>query len=160
VPVPPESELTALYSLHALAQTARIFSVGNGKEIQCIDCFKGPVLSAIFTVDSAHGIAGSSTGQLVVFDASSGQVVQTIQKAHSSKINSLAASADGKLLVSGSSDKSVKVWRSTDGECKWVLIKTLTLADEVTGVAWSPDQVCLKSSEVSMRMSHHKSFTP
>lgn len=124
-----------------MVQTARIFSVGNGKEMQCIDCFKGPVLSATFTMDSMHAIAGSSTGQIVICDASTGQIVQNIPKAHSSKINSIAASADGKLLVTGSSDKCAKVWQ-LNAEGQWSAIKTLSLADEVTGVAWSPDQVC------------------
>ena len=129
--------------------------MGNGKEMQCIDCFKGPVLSAIFNVDSIHAVAGSSTGQLVFFAASTGQVVQNIQRAHTSKINSIAASADGKLLVTGGSDKSAKVWQ-LGAEGKWTMIKSLGLADEVLGVAWSPDQLLLAAccADGTVRIYH------
>ena len=79
-------------------QTARIFSVSNGKEQFCCDAYKGPVLSGAFTTDSLHALTGSSTGQLVILDASTSAVVQHIEDAHGDRINSIAAASDGQLV--------------------------------------------------------------
>ena len=116
--------------MHTHMQTARIFTVGNGKELQCIDTFKGPVLSCAFTVDSLHAIAGSSTGQLVISEVGSGKAVQRVENAHAGKINHMSAAPDGKLLATGGSDKVCKVWQLS-GSGRWACIKTLKLADEV-----------------------------
>ncbi len=42
-------------------------------------------------------------------------------KAHEKDINSLAVSPNDKLIVSGSSDKTAKIWSSADGACLAVL---------------------------------------
>ncbi len=42
-------------------------------------------------------------------------------KAHEKDINSLAVSPNDKLIISGSSDKTAKIWSSTDGTCLGVL---------------------------------------
>jgi WD40 repeat protein len=145
-----EQILTGAYDM-----TAKIFNVGNGKEMQCIDGFKGPVLSATFTVDSSCVVAGSSKGQLVVIDASNGKVLQRIEHAHAGKINSVTASADGKLLATAGSDKCAKVWH-VGASGQWALIKTLKMAEEVTCVAWSPDQLLLaaSSTDSTVRVYH------
>jgi len=129
--------------------------VGNGKELRCINDFKGPVLSATFTPDSLHAVMGSSTGQLVIADASTGKTVQRFETAHAGKLNSISVAADGKLFVTGGSDKCAKVWQKSAAG-SWALIKTLKLADEVTGVAWSPDQLLLavSSADSTVRIYH------
>eukprot|EP00802_Teleaulax_amphioxeia_P019728 Tamp_19973.p1 GENE.Tamp_19973~~Tamp_19973.p1 ORF type:complete len:379 (+),score=83.22 Tamp_19973:72-1139(+) len=126
-------------------KTARIFSVSNGKEQFCCDAYKGPVLSGAFTTDSLHALTGSSTGQLVILDASTGAVVQRIENAHGDRINSIAASPDGQLVATGSGDKTSKIWQKTKtaGGGKWEQIKTLKSGDEVTALSWSPCQLLL-----------------
>ena len=114
-------------------QAARIFNVGNGKETRCFDDFEGPVLSVLWTGDSVHAVAGSSTGELVFFDASSGKEVKRINKAHTGRVNGMAISTDGKLLATAGGDKLAKVWDLgasgfAGGNCK--LITSLKLADE------------------------------
>ncbi|KAL0305240.1 UNVERIFIED_CONTAM: Pre-processing protein [Sesamum angustifolium] len=59
----------------------------------------------------------------VVFDRPSGQVVSTLS-GHSKKVTSVKFAAEGELVVTGSADKTVRVWRgSEDGnyECRHVL---------------------------------------
>ncbi|KAK4405958.1 Pre-processing factor 19 [Sesamum angolense] len=59
----------------------------------------------------------------VVFDRPSGQVVSTLS-GHSKKVTSVNFAAEGELVVTGSADKTVRVWRgSEDGtyECRHVL---------------------------------------
>lgn len=55
---------------------------------------------------------------------------------HSHIVRSLAVSADGKILISGSRDKTIKIWQLETGE----LIRTLTGHTEgVFAIALSPD---------------------
>jgi WD40 repeat protein len=55
---------------------------------------------------------------------------------HSHQVNSLAFSPDGDLLVSGSGDQKVRIWRVEDG----ALLYTLEgHADDVNSVTFSPD---------------------
>jgi WD40 repeat protein len=64
-----------------------------------------------------------------------GDPLQTFE-GHAYQVNSLAFSPDGELLVSGSRDQKVRVWRVMDGE----LLTMLEGHDaEVTSVAFSPD---------------------
>jgi WD40 repeat protein len=71
-----------------------------------------------------------------------GSVGVTSLKGHSDRINSLAFSPDGKILASGSDDKTIKIWQLATGK----LICTLTghLA-AVQSVAFSPNGLMLVS---------------
>ncbi|MBK9388802.1 MAG: hypothetical protein IPN68_00945 [Bacteroidetes bacterium] len=55
---------------------------------------------------------------LIFFAAlnTSGQQVQTmVQTGHYSAVTAVCYSSDGNFIVTGSSDKSVKLWRRSDG---------------------------------------------
>ena len=55
---------------------------------------------------------------------------------HTERVTSVAFSPDGKRIVSGSGDQTLKVWDAASGQ------ETLTLAghtERVTSVAFSPD---------------------
>jgi WD40 repeat protein len=61
---------------------------------------------------------------------------------HADYVNSVAFSPDGTLLASGSDDKTIKLWRVSDGS----LVRTLTGHTYwVNSVAFSPDGTLLAS---------------
>src|SRR4030067_169286 len=62
-------------------------------------------------------------------------------KAHIGPVESVACSPDGKLLASGSSDKSIKLWEMPKGK----LLNTLTGHGGVGSVSFSPDGKLLAS---------------
>ena len=70
-----------------------------------------------------------------MWDAESGQETLTL-KGHTDVVNSVAFSPDGKWIVTGSSDKTLRVWDSETGQ------ETLTLkghSNIVISVSFSPD---------------------
>ena len=74
-------------------------------------------------------------------------LIRTIQSTdgHTSKANSVAYSPDGKTIVTGSDDGTLKIWNAKTG----LLIKTLAgHTDYVTSVAYSPDGKTIASGEL------------
>jgi len=70
-----------------------------------------------------------------VYDLASGREVLSMA-GHSSWVNCLVYSPDGKRLVTGSADENVKLWDTTTGQ----EVFTLTgHSRQVIGVAFSPD---------------------
>ena len=68
-------------------------------------------------------------------DISAGKFIGVL-RGHVSSVYQIAWSADSRLLVSGSSDSTLKVW---DIQSKKLLIDLPGHADEVYTVDWSPD---------------------
>ena len=80
-------------------------------------------------------------GEIIIWDAMSGGCMLTL-KGHSSYLNSVCWSPDGKYLASGSDDNTVKIWDAKSGEC----IQTLPgHSVSVSSVCWSPDGKYLAS---------------
>ena len=77
--------------------------------------------------------------KLTEAEAAGGQVAEkVIQLDYQAKIYAYAFSSDGKRVLSGSDDKTVRLWEVETGRCLRVL-KGHT-AGELWGVAWSADQ--------------------
>ncbi|KAK4478233.1 hypothetical protein RD792_017516, partial [Penstemon davidsonii] len=67
--------------------------------------------------------SAGADSNVVVFDRPSGQVLSTLS-GHSKKVTSVKFVAEGEIVVSGSADKTVRVWQgSEDGnyECRQIL---------------------------------------
>jgi WD40 repeat protein len=77
-----------------------------------------------------------------LIDTSSWQVIRTLE-GHTSGVNSVAFSPDGKLLASGSTDWTIKLWEVATGSPVRTLYGHTWV---VNSVAFSPDGRLLASS--------------
>ena len=65
--------------------------------------------SAQFSPDGQQIVSGSHDGTVRIWDAVTGESVQTLE-GHTSYVNSAQFSPDGRQIVSGSGDSTVRVW--------------------------------------------------
>ncbi|CAB4911310.1 unannotated protein [freshwater metagenome] len=118
-------------------------------------CRYGPVRSVSFSPDGKYVVSGSNDKSLNIWSTSlniwsteSGEVVRTLNgptesgevvrtlNGHTSAVYSVSFSPDGKYVVSGSGDKSVKIWTTESGE----VVRTLNgHTSAVNSVSFSPD---------------------
>ncbi len=108
---------------------------------------RGSVQSFVYAPDGKTiATAGGWTGTFVqVWDAQTGAHKKTFT-GHTKQVNAVAYSLDGKTLVSGSTDGTVRLWEVTTGAQKVVLGRTSWinflfpwLNPPVNSVAYSPD---------------------
>jgi WD40 repeat protein/serine/threonine protein kinase len=132
--------------------TVKIWDSATGQEILTLNRQKQPVKRvAYFNV--AHSPDGKRIvscanempaafpasvvpGQLIVWDSATGQEILAI-KGHTGWVTSVAYSPDGKRIISGSDDNTLKVWDGITGK------EILTLRGHSSGiisVACSPDR--------------------
>jgi eukaryotic-like serine/threonine-protein kinase len=122
------------------------------------------------TSDAAAGLApatvlarAGSRGTIdieAVFDsgwehASQVGVVLNANAGHAAQIVSLAVSADGNRLVTGSLDRTAKCWNLRTGEP----LATFRLADGIRDIAISPDGTLLATASHELRLWNLKTFT-
>lgn len=73
-----------------------------------------------------------------IWDVATGSCVNNLT-GHTDFVESVAYSPDGKHIVSGGDDKSVKIWDATTGSCLKTLTRTPGFGTIVSAVAYSPD---------------------
>ncbi|KAF4609673.1 hypothetical protein D9613_012022 [Agrocybe pediades] len=93
-------------------RTLCIWSMTTGK--MTVEPFhaghRGSVYSVAYSRDSTKIISGFNNGTILVLDAETGNILTSIA-GHTSFVESTAVSPDGSQFVSGSYDKSVRVWQ-------------------------------------------------
>jgi WD40 repeat protein/serine/threonine protein kinase len=96
------------------ANTVKIWDVGTGQELQTLHGHSREVYTVTFSPDAdGRWIASAGEDSTVkVWDSRTGALVRSF-RGHTSVVSSLAFSPDGRLLVSGSRDHTVKVWDVT-----------------------------------------------
>lgn len=104
--------------------------------------------SVAWSPESNRLAAGTSLGQIVVWDVSTGQQLLSIQ-AHSANVRSLDWSSDGRLLASGSEDQLTKIW---DAETGYELLSFDGNGQFVAHLEWSPDSRRLAVTSTGLRL--------
>src|SRR5271155_706782 len=95
-----------------------------------------------FSHDSARLASASSDKTVKIWDASSGECLQTLE-GHSGAVKSVAFSHDSARLASASDDKTVEIWDASSGEC----LQTLEgHSGWVSSVAFSHDSARLAAA--------------
>jgi len=112
----------------------RYLFVGRFPGIPGIELESVSLTSLSFSPDGSL-LACGWEWEVILLDPITGKQLH-ILSGHSREVNSVAFSPDERLLASGSSDKTIKLWNVETGKC----IRTLTgHADSVYSVAFSPD---------------------
>jgi WD40 repeat protein len=94
--------------------TVKIWDVQTGQPLRTLEGHKGDVYTVAFSpVGDGWWVASAGEDSTVkVWDSRSGELVRNF-RGHTGLVSSLAFSPDARLLVSGSRDKTVKVWDVT-----------------------------------------------
>jgi WD40 repeat protein len=109
--------------------------IWNGSATMTRMTHNGSVGSVTWNPLNKKIISGSDDGTIKLWDGRTGDLIQTIDKAHSHFITSLVWHPLGETFASSSWDKSIKIWNGTTGEN----LKTIEEAHrkEITIVAWN-----------------------
>lgn len=91
-------------------QTIRMWDAAAGTYIRTMTNNQA-VLALAFSLDSRWLAAGLASKTIQMFDAGDGAVMQALN-GHQDHVQSLAFSPDGSLLVSGSRDKTLRLWKA------------------------------------------------
>lgn len=122
--------------------TVKVWDLGNGRELRTYRGGKDPVLPVRGLAWSKDGkfIASTSGNDIHVWAPDTGKLEKTL-KGHEKPVSCLAFHPEGKSLVSGSDDKSVRLWDLEKGEVTANLNADFTekAKGQVYAVAFSPN---------------------
>jgi hypothetical protein len=105
---------------------------GNGRPVEGD---RNGITCVIPLPESARFVTGSRAGGIAAYDLTAGPAPFRFEDRHTDAVTCLAASADGRFVVSGSADHMVRVWDAATGRELW----TLDGPASVACVAMSPD---------------------
>jgi len=129
-------------------RTIGIYDARTLDEVARIGPLPAPVRSVVGSRDGRSIFAAMDDGVLLRLDAADGRVEQWFI-GHTDTVHRLALSGDGRLLASGSYDKSVRVWDAGTGAARAVI----ATESAVRAVALSPDDRLLACAMVSGHVS-------
>ena len=110
-------------------KTIKVWDAETGMEILTLTGHADPVTSVAISADGKRIVSGSQGKTIKVWDAASALEFQALKvwdatsalefqalKGHTDPVESVAISADGKRIVSGSDNKTSKVWDAATGQ--------------------------------------------
>jgi hypothetical protein len=126
-------------------KAVKVWDAQTGQELFSLKKHTSIVRCLAFSPDGKRLVSGDgltfgksevmAPGQIVVWDAETGQEIRTLE-GHRGSVISVAFSPDGRRIVSGSQDTSLKVWDAGTGQEIHTLEGDKSM---VSSVAYSPD---------------------
>lgn len=117
----------------------KLLAIADGSVRQTL-AGNGKILDLRFSPDDRI-LASAAGSDINLFDTQTGTFIKKLAK-HDAAVNALAFSADGRLLASGSDDRTAIIWQVDSGKSKHVLKGH---DQTVRAVAFSPDGKLLAS---------------
>lgn len=118
----------------SLDRTIRVWDAADGREIRRFEGFKDSVDVPAVSPDGKYFLAEDSPDFLLL-DLATGETVQRYS-GHGPGVETVAFSPDGRFILSGSFDRTMKLWETSTGR----FIRTFTgHTDSIEAVAFSPD---------------------
>ncbi len=123
--------------------TVRLWDPTTGEIDRVLQVDSYQVLSLAFSPVAINLLTGNESvlatahgnGQIRLWNVATGETIRTIT-AHPRQVFSVRFSPDGKLLASGSDDRTVKIWDASTGDC----LQTISIhTKRVWSVRFSPD---------------------
>lgn len=123
----------------SLDRTSRTWDPDTGKALRLLDYTEDAVelLGPAIISPDLRLVASRSLADITIWEQATRQIVGRLE-GHRSLVVAMAFSHDGKMIASGASDKTIKVWETRGGSwgCLWTLER---LGDNLQSVAFSPD---------------------
>ncbi len=108
VAFPPHDGSTALSG--GDDNTLKLWDVATGDRIRTFSGHIGPVTSVAFSPqDGSTALSGGDDNMLKLWEIATGDVIQTFI-GHTAAVKSVAFSPDGRNVLSGSADRTLKLW--------------------------------------------------
>lgn len=126
--------------------------IWNLKTLNCIRSIEkvGNILCGKFLPGGSLLVVGLKNGDLKLVDLSTSEIIHHIESAHEDSIWAIEVTADGKTVLTGSSDKTVKYWEikvnTLEEKLNLSHIKTLELNESVISMKVSDDSKYLAVS--------------
>ena len=93
-------------------KTVKLWRRARNEKVAELQGIDSPARSIAVGSDGKFAAIGQENGKIKIFDAATGKVAQTLE--HSGAITGAAFSADGSKFVSGSQDKTFRLWNVAD----------------------------------------------
>jgi WD40 repeat protein len=116
-----------------------VWDTAAGAELLTLRGHTGEVYSAAYSADGRSIVSGSVDQTLIVWDATTGEIVRRFGETgerHTDFVTAVAFSPDGSEIVSGSVDRTVRLWDVASGQP--IRVDT-GYGDTITGLRFSAD---------------------
>jgi WD40 repeat protein len=96
-------------------RTAKLWQRARNAHKTDLAGLESPARAIAVSADGKWAALAEENGKIKLFDLASGKVAQTLA-GHSAAVSDVSFSADASKLVSGSQDKTFRVWNTADGK--------------------------------------------